>query len=119
MNSLKAPGPDGLLGLFYKHYWDTVGEQVILAMQSFFRNGWMLKEFNQTFIVLIPKVKGAHNFNKFQPISLCNVYYKIISKILVKRLRPLLSRMRDESQVACMPNRSITQNVVLKRLAGN
>ena len=110
-NSLKAPGPDGLLGLIYKYYWDTVGEQVILAVQSFFRNGWILKEFNQTFIVLIPKVKGAHNFNKFQPISLCNVCYKIIPKILVKRLRPLLSRMIDESQVAFVP--SITENVVL------
>lgn len=110
-NSLKAPGPDGLLGLIYKYYWDTVGEQVILAVQSFFRNGWILKEFNQTFIVLIPKVKGAHNLNKFQPISLCNVCYKIIPKILVKRLRPLLSRMIDESQVAFVP--SITENVVL------
>lgn len=36
MNSLKVPGPNGLMGFFYKHYWDTFGKQVILAVQSFF-----------------------------------------------------------------------------------
>ena len=65
------------------------------------------------FISLIPKVKGAHNFNQFQPIILCNVCYKMISKIIVKRLRLLLNRMIDESHVTFVPNRSITENVVL------
>ena len=37
MKSLKAPGPDGFPALFYKHYWDIVGDQVVLATQSFFR----------------------------------------------------------------------------------
>jgi len=113
MNSLKAPGLDALPGLFYKHYWDTVGEQVILAVQSFFGNGWLFKEFNKTFISLIPKVKGAHNFNQFRPISLYNVCYKNTSKIIVKRLKPLLDKMIDESQVAFVQNRSIIENVVL------
>ena len=36
MKSLKALGPDGFPALFYKHYQDTVGDQVVLATQSFF-----------------------------------------------------------------------------------
>ena len=36
MKSLKAPGLDGFPALFYKHYWDTVGDQVVLATQIFF-----------------------------------------------------------------------------------
>ena len=66
-----------------KKYWDTVGSQVIAAVQSFFRDGCLLKQLNHTFITLIPKRLGACNFNHFRPISLCNFYYKIISKILV------------------------------------
>jgi hypothetical protein len=81
-NPLKAPGPDGLPGLFYKHYWPIVGSQVVVVVQCFFQEGWMLKEFNQTFITLIPKTQGACNFNQFHSISLCNVCYKIITKSL-------------------------------------
>ena len=95
MKSLKAPRPDGFLVLFYKHYWETVGDQIILATQSFFISGRILSKLNETFIALIPKKNGSCNFNQFRPISLCNVCYKVISKIIVNRLRPLLSRMID------------------------
>ena len=78
MKALKAPRPDGFPLLFYKHYWDIVGDQLTLVVQGFFRNGWLLKEFNKTVISLIPKKKGAHNFNHFRLISLCNVCYKVI-----------------------------------------
>ena len=63
MKSLKAPGPDGFPALFYKHYWETVGDQIILATQSFFRSGRILSELNETFIALIPKKNGSCNFN--------------------------------------------------------
>uniref|UniRef100_A0A7N2L3I4 Reverse transcriptase n=1 Tax=Quercus lobata TaxID=97700 RepID=A0A7N2L3I4_QUELO len=96
MKSLKAPGPDGFPALFYKHYWRVVGDQMMLATQSFFRNGWMLKSFNQTYISLIPKRNGACNFNQFRPIGLCNVCYKIITKILGDPLSPYLFILGSE-----------------------
>ena len=113
MKALKALSPDGFPALFYKHYWDIVGDQLVLAVQSFFRNGWLLKDFNKTFISLIPKKKGAHNFNHFRLIGLCNVCYKVILKIIVNRLRPLLNKMVDSIQVAFVPSRWINENVVL------
>ena len=113
MHPLKAPGPDGMPGLFYRHYWSIVGEQLVAAVQSFFREGWLLRELNHTYITLIPKVQGAHNFNKFRPISLCNVCYKVISKILVSRLRPLLEKMIYPTQIAFIPNRNIAENIIL------
>ncbi|XP_065629740.1 uncharacterized protein LOC136067578 [Quercus suber] len=113
MKALKAPGPDGFPALFYKHYWDIVGDQLVFAVQSFFLKGWLLKDFNKTFISLIPKKKGAHNFNHFRLIGLCNMSYKVISKIIVNRLRPLLDKMVDPAQVAFVPNRWINENMVL------
>ena len=113
MNPLKAPGPDDMPGLFLKFFWHIVRNQLILTVQSFFRDGWLLKEMNETFITLIPKVQGAHNFGHFRPISLCNFCYKVISRILVARLRPLLDKLLDLAQIAFVPNRSIAENVLL------
>jgi hypothetical protein len=95
MYPLKALGLDGLPSLFYQHYWSIVGSQVIADVQSSFQDEWMLQEFNRTFITLIQKKQGACNFNQFRPINLCNFCYKIISKILVSKLRPLLSKLID------------------------
>ncbi len=113
MHPLKASGPDGLLGLFFKHYWPIVRDQVVAAVQSFFRFGSLLPQMNHTFITLIPKRIGACNFNQFRPINLCNFYYKIISKILVNRLRPLLPKIIEPTQTAFVPGRWIIENVVL------
>ena len=113
MNSHKASGPDGFPSLFFKKYWDAVESQVISIVQSFFREGWLLRQMNHTFITLIPKRQGACNFNHFRPISLCNFYYKIISKILVMRLRQILPKLIDPAQAAFVPERWIAENVVL------
>ena len=113
MHPLKASGPDGLLGLFFKHYWPIVRDQVVAVVQSFFRFGSLLPQMNHTFITLIPKRIGACNFNQFKPISLCNFYYKIISKILVNKLRPLLPKIIEPTQTAFVPGRWIIENVVL------
>jgi hypothetical protein len=109
----KSPEPDGFLGLFYKKYWASVGPQVVSAVQSFFRDGEFLHKLNHTYIHLIPKKIGACNSSQFRPISLCNFSYKIISKILVNRLRPLLHKLINPAQVAFVQNRSISENVVL------
>ena len=63
--------------------------------------------------MLIPKKNEACNFNQFLPISLCNVVYKVISKILVGRLGPLLDKMVDSAQVAFVPSRCIMENIML------
>jgi hypothetical protein len=81
MGSTKAPGPDGFTVLFYKKYWYIVKEEVLSSIWDFFENNNLLKEQNHTFIALVPKKLGASSVHQFRPISLCNVIYKVISKI--------------------------------------
>ena len=64
-----------------------MGDDVVIAILDFLNNGNMLPEINHTNIVLIPKVKNPEKMSNFRPISLCNVIYKIMSKVLANRLK--------------------------------
>ena len=55
---------------------------------------------NEICICLIPKVKSPQKITKFSPISLCNVVYKLISKVLANRLKRVLAAVIDDSQSA-------------------
>ncbi len=86
MAPLKAPGLDGLPPLFYHKYWHLIRDEVAKAVLTCLNMGKILKAINHTYITLIPKVQNPEAMVDFRPISLCNVIYKIISKVLANRL---------------------------------
>ncbi|KAL0451451.1 UNVERIFIED_CONTAM: LINE-1 retrotransposable element O protein [Sesamum latifolium] len=80
---------------------------------DFFVTGRLLKQVNSTLISLIPKVNNPTVVGEFRPISCCNVLYKIITKILVQRMRGILDMLVSPSQNAFVPGRSIGDNILL------
>ena len=68
---------------------------------------------NETYICLIPKTKAPRKISEYRPISLCNVIYKIISKVLANRLKRILTEVIDESQSAFVLGCLITDNVLV------
>ena len=64
-----------------------MGDSVVSAVLDFLNNGSMVPGINHPNIVLIPKVKNSEKMTDFRPINLCNVIYKIISKVLANRLK--------------------------------
>jgi len=64
-------------------------------------------------MVLIPKVANPKDMTQFRSISLCNVIYKIISKALVDRLKPILPNITSKFQSAFVPERLILDNIIL------
>ncbi|KAL5563053.1 hypothetical protein UlMin_032800 [Ulmus minor] len=113
MGSFKAAGPDGFPALFFKSYWEIVGEDVISSVRDFFITGSIHPSFNSTNIVLVPKSKNPSNINHFRPIAVCNVIYKVISKLLAERLTPFLARLICPTQGAFVPGWSIHDNSVI------
>nr|GEV80291.1 sugar transport protein 13 [Tanacetum cinerariifolium] len=113
MGDDKSPGPDGFSAAFFKDAWAVVGNEVIKAIREFFTNGKLLKELNHTIISLIPKVQTPTRVNDYRPISCCNVLFKCISKILANRIKHCLKTLVNLNQLAFIPRRSISDNILL------
>jgi len=66
-----------------------------------------------TYLSLIPKESNPSSFHHFKLISLCNSFYKIISKVLANQLKPLLPNLISKNQGGFVPNRQIVDNIML------
>ncbi|KAL5808282.1 hypothetical protein ACOSQ3_028973 [Xanthoceras sorbifolium] len=110
---LKAPGPDGLPAIFYQRFWDIVGKKVTDYVLAVLNERASMEGIGEGLVVLIPKVKMPVRVKEFRPISLCNVTYKLINKMLAIRLRGILDRIISPSQSAFVPGRLITDNVIV------
>ncbi|XP_026417593.1 uncharacterized protein LOC113313084 [Papaver somniferum] len=108
-----SPGNDGFQAGFYQHCWDVVGTEVISMVQYFFTHKHMLKAINHTYQVLIPKISNPKTPADYRPIRLCNVSYKIMSKILANRLKPLLPDIISPTQTAFVAGRHIHDNIII------
>ena len=113
MAPLKAPGPDGMPPLFYQNFWDLVRGDVSGSILNFLNSGSLPSPLNHTFVTLISKTKNPERVTEFRPISLCNVLYKIFSKVLANRLKKVLPHIISEHQSAFIKGRLITDNILV------
>jgi hypothetical protein len=112
MSPLKIPRPDGYSACFYQHNWSTIHPEVCASILSFLNSGTMDQGINVTHIALIPKVDFPGCVTDFQPISLCNVIYKLISKVLANRLKVVLPKIISYYQSAFILERMINDNII-------
>jgi hypothetical protein len=107
MYPTKAPGPDGFPAHLFQRYWDLCGEEVTRAVLKILNGEDSPEVINKTFIVLIPKVAQPEEIGN-SSLSLCNVIYKIASKVLANRLKVILPDIISEEQYVFVPGRLIT-----------
>lgn len=88
-------------------------DNVNSAVNCFYRGEFLVNNIRKTNIVLIPKVPHSESVSQFKPINLCNSSIKIISKLLVNRLKPLLPHLIFERQNAFVPRCQIQDNLIL------
>lgn len=84
-----------------------------MEIKKKFARGVVPSYLNETLISLIPKFQNPQPLNNYRPISLCNSFYKIVSKIIVGRIRPHLSKLISPMQMIFVPGRRGTNNVLI------
>ena len=112
-NPEKVSGPDGMTTFCYQKFWDIVKDDLTRMVNQFLFEGTMAHGLNDTNICLIPKTTKLNEMTKFRPISLCNVSYKIVSKVLCQRLKNVLPQRISETQSAFVAWRQITDNIMI------
>ena len=89
MCHLKATNPNGMPPLFFQHFWSKSGEMQTKMVLDFLHLGVSSPNFNETHIVLIPKINEPKQVTDYRPISLCYVMYKIATKTIANRLKKI------------------------------
>jgi hypothetical protein len=103
----RSPGPDGWTSEFFCFFFELVGEELLQMVEDTRIKGKIAGSINSTFLVLIPKESSPVSFNDFRPISLCNLIYKIISKVISNRIKPFLGRSLSAEQLGFLKGRRI------------
>ena len=113
MHPTKAPGLNGMSAIFFQKYWSIVGNDVICMVLNVLNSNMSMVEINRTKITLVSKIKNLTKMTDFRPISLCNVVYILISKVLANRLKIILPQIISKNQSAFLSRRLITDNVLV------
>ena len=113
MHNGKAPGLDGFNVDFFKACWNIVKQEILNVVEDSRSSRNILKALNTSFTSLIPKHDLALTTDKYRPIALCNVVYKIISKVLASRLKPFLPSLISREQFGYVEGRQILNNIIL------
>jgi len=92
----KVPGLDGMTMAFLQANWDIVRGEVSTMFSEFHLNGKFMASLNATFIRLIPKKADAQNIKDYRPICLIGCIYKLLSKVLARRLRSVIGSFISE-----------------------
>ncbi|CAA7044435.1 unnamed protein product [Microthlaspi erraticum] len=111
--SRQSARPRRFLSMLFPIKLEYSERKLISEIQQFFSTGKLPKNINATHVRLIPKITSPKKVSDYRPIALCNVYFKVISKILTLRLQPILHDMVSENQSAFLPQRAISDNVLI------
>jgi hypothetical protein len=94
----KDPGPNGFTIEFFHYCCPMVLEEVCDLVQESKTSKNVLSSLNCTFLTLIPKEECVTNPKHFQSIALYNVIYKIITKVITLRIKPILPCIISKEQ---------------------
>jgi hypothetical protein len=113
----KVPGSDGLTYEFYTAFWPVFGPVFVAACNYLFaQEGAQLSPQQRLGLITLLFKEGGkprEQTASYRPITLLNCDVKILAKVVVMRMGPVLDSLIDGTQTAFVPGRDIADNVLL------
>ena len=109
----KAPGPDGFNFRFIKSSWETIKSDFYNIVQDFWNSARLPRGSNSAFISLIPKVDNPCDFKDYRPISMVGCAYKIIAKLMARRLQKVMNSLIGPQQSSFIKGRQILDGALI------
>ena len=110
----KLPRPDGLTVEIYKCFWDLLGPKLVEVANESFNDKELSETLKESVARVLFKKGDRKNLKNWRPISLLNVDYKIVSKVLSFCLSKVLDTT-DSDQTCSVPGRTISSNLHILR----
>lgn len=105
----KSPGEDGLPREFYAKTWNIIRREFTYVVNDIMRNPEANPKLMNGIIVLVKKKDAGNTIKSYRPITLLNVDYKIVSRILKQRMSPLLEKVLSSHQKCSNGKQNIFQ----------
>lgn len=112
MEANRAPELDYIPAEFYQSCWDTVKGDVMRLFYSFHKGTLDVQRLNYGIITLLPKVSGADRIQQFHPICLLRCPYKLITKVLDRRVEKYAHKLISPTQNAFVKGRNIMDGIL-------
>ena len=110
----KSPGEDGFTKEFYEAFFDLLWKDLLNSYNDAFNKGSLSVSQKRGTITLIPKGdENLSDLKNWRPISLLNIDYKILSKVLAKRMEQHLPKLIHSDQTGFVNGRYIGRNIRL------
>ena len=105
--SNKSPGLDGLPYEFFQITWDIIGMDFVDVLQVQLQRFNLIESDRNGATRLCSKVDGVPEVSELRPITLLNCDYKILTKVFVKRLCPVMSEIILSGQLCSVKGKNI------------
>jgi len=115
MKNGKSPGSDGITAEFYKQYWPVIGSQFLEVINEIYSTNSLCDTQKRGVLTLLHKKGERELLSNWRPITLLNVDYKIIAKVMSSRLKKILPKIIHPDQRAFITGRNIGECVRLTK----
>ena len=114
-----SPGWDCITTKFFKEFWEELAPAIVIIVNKAFVERDLESSVKKRLVKPIPKLAACSQLKHWRPISMMTVVYKLLAKLIVERMSPILTEIISPHQHGFIEGRSIYDNILATINGGN